>query len=237
MLLRKIDKNSKYVILYTHMTQRHNDGALAEISRHSGAFAFWFIVLFVATFLFLAATDSLPDNDAATDTKTPQEQTTPIAQTTQQPADTVTNKEEPIRVVAPAIKLDIKVNNPQSTDIDVLNTSLLTGASRYPTSALLGEEGTVLLFGHSSYLPVVHNQNFKAFNGIQNLKEGDTVSVYSADREYRYTVTSVKLMSATTDEIELPPSGKHLALVTCDSFGLKSDRFVVRADFVEAVNR
>ena len=136
-----------------------------------------------------------------------------------------------MRIVAKSIGLDKTVANPESTDVDVLDGFLLKGTVRYPTSALLGTSGTVLIFGHSSYLPIVNNQNFKAFNGIQNLKVGETVSVYSATAEYRYAVTSVRLANATEDVIELPATGKFLTLVTCDSFGKKTDRFVVMAEF------
>jgi LPXTG-site transpeptidase (sortase) family protein len=78
----------------------------------------------------------------------------------------------------------------------------------------------------------VHNQNYKAFDGVQNLKVGDTVSVYSGSLEYRYSVTGMKVADATEDVVELPSAGKHLVLVTCDSFAQKTNRFVVTADFV-----
>jgi LPXTG-site transpeptidase (sortase) family protein len=138
----------------------------------------------------------------------------------------------PVRIMAKTIGMNVSVSNPTSSDVDVLDTALLKGAVRYPTSALLGVDGTVLLFGHSSYLPIVHNQNYKAFDGIQNLKVGETISVYSATREYRYSVVSVKLADATQDVVQLPATGKHLILVTCDSFTKKTNRFVVTADFV-----
>jgi LPXTG-site transpeptidase (sortase) family protein len=77
----------------------------------------------------------------------------------------------------------------------------------------------------------VHNQAYKTFNGIQKLKNGATVSVYSGTTEYRYKVTGVRLANATEDVVELPTNGKFLTLVTCDSFGTKSDRFVVTAEF------
>jgi len=44
----------------------------------------------------------------------------------------------------------------------------------------------------------------------------------------------VRLANATEDVIELPSTGKFLTLVTCDSFGTKSDRFVVTAQFQAA---
>ena len=106
---------------------------------------------------------------------------------------------------------------------------------RYPTSARLGETGNVVIFGHSSYLPVVGNQAYKAFNGIQKLVAGDTITVYSSGTAYTYQVRDVAKESAASDAgIDLAVTGRVLTLATCDSFGAKSDRFIVTADFVES---
>ena len=196
---------------YTH-TEQKNGGI--------GAFAVTFVLLFVLMYGFLAAVDSLPDPS----NKKP----VPSAEMTVTP----TAPEAPTRIIADSISLDVTVANPLSTNVDTLDADLLKGAVRYPTSAKLGVDGTVLIFGHSSYLPIVHNQAYKTFDGIQNLKVGAIVSVYSAGHEYRYAVTSVKVADATSDVVELPTNGKHLVLVTCDSFASKSNRFVVTADFV-----
>ena len=192
------------------------------MGKQSTAFALTFVALFALSFVFLAGLDMLPEpirsNVASSGTEPSQ-----IIQTN-------TSLELPVRIVAKTIGLDKIVANPDATDVETLDKALLDGTVRYPTSAKLGEEGTVLIFGHSSYLPIVHNQNYKAFNGIQNLKEGATVSVYSATTEYRYAVKSVRLANATEDIIELPATGKFLTLVTCDSFGKKTDRYVVTAE-------
>ncbi len=193
--------------------------------KRSTSFALTFVALFVLSFVFLAWADMLPEpiDPAGNSFETPA-----LTPSDTQSADT------PIRIVAKPIGLDKTVLNPESTDVALLDEALLSGTVRYPQSGLLGVDGTVLIFGHSSYLPIVHNQNFKAFNGIQKLKVGEIVSVYSAGAEYRYAVTGVRLADAEEDVIELPSVGKHLTLVTCDSFGTKSDRFVVTADFVGA---
>jgi LPXTG-site transpeptidase (sortase) family protein len=189
--------------------------------KKSAAFALTFVALFALTYAFMAMVDALPD---------PINSNGPSVELPIADASTAV-AEMPVRIVAKAISLDKTVSNPDSTDVDVLNEALLKGAVRYPGSAELGVNGTVLIFGHSSYLPIVHNQNYKAFDGVQNLKAGDTVSVYSATREYRYSVTGVRLANATEDVVELPSNSKYLTLVTCDSFGTKSDRFVVTAEF------
>ncbi len=202
--------------------ERNNKGVVGGIMKHPISFGFSFILLFTLTFMVLAAADALPE---------PVKTGGPVVETEPEVTE-VTNPEAPVRIAAPAVGVNATVSNPNSTNIATLDAALLTGAVRYPTTALLGEEGTTLIFGHSSRIPVVHNQNYKAFNNIQNLKKGETISVYSATAEYRYKVTSVRVADATEDVIQLAQRGKHLVLVTCDSFTSKSSRFVVTAELV-----
>lgn len=142
--------------------------------------------------------------------------------------------ESPLKIEIPAISLAAPIANPTALDVETLDRGLLSGAVRYPTSAKLGETGNVVLFGHSSYLPIVRNQAYKTFNGIQKLSKGDEISVYSLERAYTYRVRSVAKESANDAGIPLSVAGRVLTLSTCDSFGAKTDRFVVVADFVES---
>lgn len=184
------------------------------------AFALTFICLFGLTYLFLGMVDALPNP--------PQAAHEPASVPEAVPAGA---SELPTRVVIKDVGIDWRVVNPTATDLDTLNTAVDEAPMRWPTSALLGQDGTVALFGHSSHLPIVHNQAYKAFNNIEKLVPGQIVSVYSAAHEYRYKVVGVRVASATEDVVELPADGKYLALVTCDNFGSKSDRYVVTANF------
>ncbi|MDP4020782.1 MAG: sortase [Candidatus Adlerbacteria bacterium] len=204
--------------------QHNNKGVIGGVMSHPVAFAGAFVLLFTLSFMTLAVADALPEpitnditNAAGPDSLNTVE---------------VSNPESPVRVVAEAIGLDATVANPSSTNVHTLDAALLKGAVRYPTTALLGEEGTMLLFGHSSYLPIVHNQVYKTFNNIQKLEKGDIVSVLSSTAEYRYKVIGVRVADATEDVVELRTTGRHLVLITCDSFTAKTSRFVVTAEFV-----
>lgn len=139
----------------------------------------------------------------------------------------------PERIIIPEIGTDIVVNNPASTDIQTLDNALLTGAVRYPGSGTLGANGNIFLFGHSSYLRTVSNDAFRAFNGIQKLEVGDTIRVQGNGLEYLYRVSSVKEVDADEAWVDLRSNGEQkLTLSTCNSFGQKSDRFVVEAKLV-----
>lgn len=196
-----------------------------DMAKQSALFAITFVALFALSFLFLAWVDVLPEPIDPASALSQPGGTTPLAGQ---------YAELPVRIVAPAIGMDNNVLNPESSDIAALDAALLKGAVRSPDSSLLGAEGTVLIFGHSSYLPIVRNQNYKVFNNIKKLKEGDIVSVMSDTAEYRYKVKSVTTDTADADQVlwvELPKEGSNLMLVTCDSFGKKSNRFIVTAEF------
>ncbi|MBI2610856.1 sortase [Candidatus Kaiserbacteria bacterium] len=143
----------------------------------------------------------------------------------------------PDRIVIPEIDLDLQVQNTESRDIDVLYEELKSGPIRYVDSARLGEKGNILIFGHSSRLPVVKNQMYKAFNRISELERGDVIRVSGGGREYLYNVISVEQRDTEdpTSGISLAKEGKRLTLVTCDTLTGKTARFILEADFVAAI--
>ena len=188
-----------------------------------------FVAVFILAFLtfvwILGKLDLLPEPDTSkslsTITIAQAETTLPVAVV-----------ETPTRIVVPAAGVDVPVNNPVKTDIPTLDASLLSGAVRYPTSAKLGEEGNVVIFGHSSYIPVLKNDNYKAFNGLENLSKGDLIEVYGNGIVYKYAVDRVYEADATSARIPLTKNGKKLTLSTCNTFGNLNDRHVVEATFV-----
>lgn len=138
----------------------------------------------------------------------------------------------PTRIQIPSIDLNLPVQNPPTRDIAALDEVLKKGSARYVDSALLGEKGNVLIFGHSSNLPVVHNQMYKAFNKVSELKEGDSILVSGEGMEYSYRVIAVKSVDAEEGIIDLAKTGNRLTIVTCDTLTSKSARFVVEAELV-----
>lgn len=216
---------SWYITLAVQLVKAYNQAAQKKWN-FLGAAA----CIFVLSSVTLGANDLLPEPRAA-------RATPPViaeSAVTGAVAPSLPVAEDPVRIEIPAIDLAATIRNPVTTDIETLDKELLSGAVRYPTSAKLGAIGNVVLFGHSSYLPVVGNQAYRTFNDIQKLAPGDAVTVYSSGTAYTYRVRSMLKQSATDGRIELAVAGRVLTLATCDSFGVKSDRFVVTADFVES---
>ena len=197
------------------------------------SFLWLFAIAFFSSVAVLGQMDLLPEKPVVA--------VAPVVTLTANKSDDVkidniqTVPELPTKIEITKVNLSASVVNPTTAGIEALDKELLKGAVRYPTSAKLGEVGNVVLFGHSSYLPVVNNQVYKTFNGIQKLAVGDVVIVYSSNTAYTYRVRSVAKESADNNTaIQLSMNDKVLTLVTCNSFAAKQDRFVVTADFVES---
>lgn len=223
------------------------------------AFLGAFFVIFTLTYALLAAVDFLPepvktapqksDVNAATavtaptivpvttitstpnDVNTPTVATTPGVQkpTTTPATQTTISTALPRTMAIDALGRTLTILNPASRSVSSLDTALLSGVVRHPDSATLGEDGNIFILGHSSYLPVVHNKNYQAFNGIQNLKYGDVIRVDSTTTQYSYRVEKVYKAKASVLVIPVAGVGKHLTLATCNSFATSDDRYIVEA--------
>ncbi|MEX0933357.1 MAG: sortase [Candidatus Paceibacterota bacterium] len=143
----------------------------------------------------------------------------------------------PDRLVAPSIGLDATIVNPRSRDYAVLDTALLDGVVYYPGSGYLHEDANLLFFGHSSFLPIVRNENFRVFNRIKDLRIGDTVELYVDGNRFIYRVTSNVLAKESEVRVNFGAEKPTITLATCNSFGAKEDRYVIQAELVNDTAR
>ncbi len=203
------------------------------------AFLVAFFITFLVTYAVLAWLDFLPEAVKIDDSVV--ESVKNNVDESQTKTDLITENINSVieSVVLPAfIYIDaldrtISISNPTSREISDLDKALLSGAVRHPDSATLDQLGTVFILGHSSYLPSVRNKNFQAFNGIQDLKWGDTIKITATEGEYVYRVDKVYRAKAQDITVPIAGSTKRLVLATCNSFGSVDDRYIVEADLVE----
>lgn len=200
--------------------------------RNTGPSGFPLGVLVIAVMVFIASYGVLSSLDFVPNSL---EASAKVGAAGVMSADAATSAEAPTSISIPSLDLGVTIANPTSSNAEVLDAALLKGAVRYPGTGLLGEKGgNVVVFAHSSYLPVVRNLSYKAFDGIQNLRKGDKIYVTGKDRTYLYSVEGVYKANALTGGVPLHVEGNRLTLITCDSFASKSDRFVVTATLVES---
>ena len=209
-----------------------------EINQNKFPFLVMFFFVFTGTFALLYALDFYPEpiKDQSTVVATTTTTTTPVIPV--KPVETVTpdvvvgEDTLPNLLTIDALDKTVTVLNPSSNSVAALDAALLKGVIRHPDSATFNEEGNMFILGHSSYLPTVHNRNFQALNGIQNLKWGDTIKLRSKDTEYTYKVDKVYKVKASGFTVPVAGKGKTLTLATCNSFGSTDDRHIVEATLV-----
>ncbi len=138
---------------------------------------------------------------------------------------------KPKRISIASIGIDTVVSVPPSIEISVLDNALLAGAVYYPGSGGLNG-GNALVFGHSTGLSVVKNQAFKAFNNLKNVKPGDLVYVTGDDGyTYVYKAGEVELVDQSEELVEFNTNSNMITLSTCNTFGQKQERHVLKAYF------
>jgi len=141
--------------------------------------------------------------------------------------------EMPTHMVIPSVKIDFAIVEPEAVTNSALDDALAKGIVHYPGSGLLGESANMLLFGHSSHLAHVRNQAYKALTGIDKVIPGESIMIRGQEHEYFYEVTSVHRADKFEELVEFKTGERELTISTCDTFGKKDDRYVIKAKFKE----
>jgi LPXTG-site transpeptidase (sortase) family protein len=149
----------------------------------------------------------------------------------------------PDRIVISVIGLDAPV-------VPVTQTIIWAGGQEEPTfripqmravgwhetSAPLGVPGNTVLNGHNAGFGEV-------FRDLHQVKETDTILVYSGEASYLYAVTEVTILAEVGQPLEQrienasyiqPTADERLTLVTCHPYGSVRNRLVVVARPAEA---
>lgn len=215
------------------------ENMINQIMANKIAFLVAFFCIFTVSYGVLYSLDFYPEPITPSATSTAPVATTtipkPVVATTTPKTEAVSDIGSdtlPQTLLIPALSRTVTVLNPASNAVAAMDAALLKGVIRHPDSATFGEEGTMFILGHSSYLPTVHNRNFQALNGIQNLKWGDVITVNSKNTAYTYKVEKSFKVKASGFTVPVAGKGKTLTLVTCNSFGSTEDRYVVEATLV-----
>jgi LPXTG-site transpeptidase (sortase) family protein len=213
-----------------------------------------FFFVFLAMYIFLVIIDFLPEAPTeqtaplpmAELTETEREQMSDETDVLQSVSETPVNIEVldeqvpsikikdttqdlPVSMYIEKLDRTVEILNPRSRTIADLDAALLGGVVRHPDSAAPNQNGNVFILGHSSYLPNVFNRNFQAFNGIQNLEWGDTITLTSEGTVYTYRVEKVYKARASDVTVPIAGSSQKLTIATCNSFGSTDDRHIVEA--------
>lgn len=119
--------------------------------------------------------------------------------------------------------------------VDVGSLDLKKSLIQYPQTALPGQAGNSVVFGHS-VLPQFFNPKsyLTIFSTLYKLKQGDHIIVNFDNVEYKYLVVEMYEVQPTDlSVLEQRFDGKYLTLVTCSPPGTVLRRLVVKSQIVD----
>ena len=119
-------------------------------------------------------------------------------------------------------------------DVLIGGTNLKKSIIQYPQSALPGQVGNVVIFGHS-VLPQFFNPKsyFTIFSTLFKLKQGDEIYIDFDNIKYKYLVEEMfETTPSDLSVLEQRFDGRHLTIVTCSPPGTYIRRLVIKARIV-----
>jgi LPXTG-site transpeptidase (sortase) family protein len=135
----------------------------------------------------------------------------------------------------PAISISTAVVFPQTTDVNILKKYLDDGVIYHPTSVKPGQDGQIIILGHSAPDGWPHIKHDWVFSDLNDLKAGDKIMLTVDHKQYTYSVTQKAIIDRGA-EIEfdtLTNSNKTLVLVSCWPPGKDYKRIAVQASLAE----
>lgn len=192
----------------------------------------------------------LPLIDPPTSTPTP---TTPTPNATAAPTDTLSPTETatpaptptptpipapPTRIVIPEINVDAPVITVSQEPLQMEGQTYSIwkvpdqyAAGWHNTSATLGVPGNTVLNGHNT-------TNGEVFRDLYTLEAGDSLTIYSEDEAFEYTVDELLILPEAGQPLEvrldnaryiMPTVDERVTLVTCHPYGSLRNRLIVIA--------
>lgn len=114
-----------------------------------------------------------------------------------------------------------------------MQEALRLGVIHYPGTARPGQQGNVVITGHSSYFPWDPGRFKDVFAVLHDLKKGDQILLYNNQKRYIYEVSNIKKIWPSELEVLKPSTENKLTLITCTPIGTNLKRLIVEAKLVK----
>ena len=133
------------------------------------------------------------------------------------------------QVKIPSIGVQAPVIYDSSIKENDIIYNLRSGVVHYSTTALPGEKGNVVIFGHSSGVAWAKGDYKYVFALLEKLRTGQQISLDYQGTRYIYVVTGSKVVAPTEVDVLNNTSSSQLSLITCTPVGTSKNRLVVQA--------
>lgn len=127
------------------------------------------------------------------------------------------------RLVIPSLLIDEPIK--EGRDIKTINNG---GTWRRPNTSDPSQDKNTVIVGHRYTY-----SGLSTFYNLDKLKQGDKIIIYWQGEEYDYRVSEIRVVAASTTEIEEPTTEPTLTLYTCTPLWSAKDRLVVTAKLMD----
>lgn len=110
-----------------------------------------------------------------------------------------------------------------------IQDKLLVGVAHLAGTAKPGQQGYVIITGHSSNYPWIKGQYNTIFAPLHKTKVGQSIIVNYQNHEYRYDITRIYEIKPDQLEVLQGGEGSGIRLITCTPVGTSLRRLVVEA--------
>lgn len=144
----------------------------------------------------------------------------------EEPASEFHDRENVIEIPAIGISVPLVFPPDGASEEEIYNT-LDKGVTHFPNSSLPGEEGVVILLGHSAPLGWPKIDHDWVFTEVQKLERGDKIKLYYNNQLFIYTVTEQTFFEIGED-VPSDINKKEIVLLSCWPPGKNIKRIGVR---------
>lgn len=141
------------------------------------------------------------------------------------------------KLIIPKLNIDVPINFNLSNDEKTIMDAMNHGVAHFAIpggDALPGQNGNLIITGHSAGDIYSDNQYKFIFSGLERLVEGDTIHVNYQSKRYTYSVAKFKTVEPTDiASLTSTQNRPQLILITCTPLGTSRYRLLVFADQID----
>lgn len=113
-----------------------------------------------------------------------------------------------------------------------IQKALRNGVIHYPGTSLPGDNGNVVLTGHSSYYAWDPGRFKDVFALLHDVRQGDRVVVFFNQKKFIYEVNLIKVVLPKDVDVLGQTPNEQLTLITCTPIGTNIKRLIIQAKLV-----
>jgi sortase A len=148
---------------------------------------------------------------------------------TSQSSNSVAVNPDLSQIIIPSISVKAPVIYESSVNNNIIAYDLRSGVVHYGNTAMPGQNGNAVIFGHSSGVSWAPGDYKFVFTLLEKMHAGQQISLDYKGVRYVYIVTDTEVVAPTDMSVLKSNGTAQLSLITCTPVGTSKNRLVVHA--------